>query len=422
MSRKRDREEDIQIKVAVGQPIDAESLMLRPFSSVARALPSDAQQWDVSGLLQDGQPFSRETVQCWLSCIYSSLHGPAELSAEDCQQLSTAKGLQQVLAFAHAVGSPLAVLAAACSQLDNLKFVVQLPAQTIELQLRDGPHRFGVNDEDSKQLRRATLRTCQADHCGSPCVSEAECHEVRQQVAQQVGLLLHMAHVVQLQALTQALHSFVLWNTRKQSSLLWGVLQLVFTDAVLAAAVGSTTQTAAYINSVLARPFSVMETRTGEPSLLKPLGTIEATDDGQLEFEAQLLQDVAGSKAGDTVSVLLDLFDPDGGYMNISIDDHTPVGLSAQLLVGHTTLSQDFAGMMSSNMGQSLSLYVGYECVCHVHAVDVQASHLLLCVCEWPPRPLLGNHLIAAALGLVHPAIRALVAEYHPVVTSSLYY
>jgi hypothetical protein len=325
--------------------------MLRPFSSVARALPSDAKQWDVSGLLLDGEPFSRETVQCWLSCIYSSLHGPAELSSEDCQQLSTATGLRQVLAFAHAVGSPQALLTAACSQLDNLKFSVQLPAQTIELQMRDGPHLFDRVGDDF-QLSRVCIESSEADCKGSPCTGDGQRREVQQQVAQQLGSLLHMAHVTQLQPLIQALHSFVLWNTRKKISLLWGVMQLVFSDAVLAAAVGSSCLTDGYMNSVLTQPINVTGT-SGQLSMLKPLGTIEADEDGTLDFDAQLLQDVAGSKAGDTVSVTLDLFHGEGGYMNLCVGDQMAVELPVQLLMGHTTTSPDFAGLMSSNTGQS---------------------------------------------------------------------
>lgn len=59
MARKRDREEgeaaDMVIKVAEGEPLAAPSFLLRTFSSVARVLPSDAEQWDVSGLLHDSQ-------------------------------------------------------------------------------------------------------------------------------------------------------------------------------------------------------------------------------------------------------------------------------------------------------------------------------------------------------------------------------
>jgi hypothetical protein len=85
---------------------------------------------------------------------------------------------------------------------------------------------------------------------------------------------------------------------------------------------------------------------------LKPLSTFEADENGGLDFDAQLLQDLAGSKAGDTVSVELDLFNPEGGFMNLCVGNQTGVHLPVQLLMGHTTTSPDFAGLMSSNMGQ----------------------------------------------------------------------
>jgi hypothetical protein len=78
-SLKRRRETDLLIKVAAGEPLEAESLLLRSLSCAvsdsARGLPAAAEEWDVSGLLLDGQPFTRETVSCWLSCAYSAIHG-----------------------------------------------------------------------------------------------------------------------------------------------------------------------------------------------------------------------------------------------------------------------------------------------------------------------------------------------------------
>jgi hypothetical protein len=94
---KRAREdEDIQIKVAAGEPMSAESFVLRALSSCARALPADAAEWDVSGLLHDDQPFSRETVSCWLQCCYNSNYG-AELDSDSISLLGTVTGLAQVL-------------------------------------------------------------------------------------------------------------------------------------------------------------------------------------------------------------------------------------------------------------------------------------------------------------------------------------
>jgi hypothetical protein len=54
----------MHIKVAAGQHLEAESFVLRSFSVCARNLPAAAEEWDVSGLLIDGQPFSlAETTQ-----------------------------------------------------------------------------------------------------------------------------------------------------------------------------------------------------------------------------------------------------------------------------------------------------------------------------------------------------------------------
>ena len=47
-------------------------------------------------------------------------------------------GLTQVLAFADAVGSFDGICKAACSQLQRLQFVVQLPEQVLELLLPTG--------------------------------------------------------------------------------------------------------------------------------------------------------------------------------------------------------------------------------------------------------------------------------------------
>jgi hypothetical protein len=90
-----------------------------------------------------------------------------------------------------------------------------------------------------------------------------------------------------------------------------GVLGLVVTDAVLSAALGSSTLTKeAYINSMLTQPYAVGDRNDGAPRLLKPLSVSEFTvdkADGQLEFVAELLRDVAGTRAGSLVSVKLDL-------------------------------------------------------------------------------------------------------------------
>jgi hypothetical protein len=131
----RSCETDMLIKVASGEPLQAESSVLRSCCESARGLPTAAEEWDASGLLLDGQPFSRETVSCWLSCAQGLLHGSEQLCADDIQQLSSVTGLTQVLAFADAVGSCVGLCRTACSQVHQLKFVLQLPEQELKLPL-----------------------------------------------------------------------------------------------------------------------------------------------------------------------------------------------------------------------------------------------------------------------------------------------
>ena len=91
-SRAGSQDDDFRVKTAEGAPIPAKSFLVRTFSSCAEQLPAGADEWDVSGFLSDGEPFSRETVTCWLSCVYSILNGAAELDTEEQVLLSSARG------------------------------------------------------------------------------------------------------------------------------------------------------------------------------------------------------------------------------------------------------------------------------------------------------------------------------------------
>jgi hypothetical protein len=95
--------------------------------------------------------------------------------------------------------------------------------------------------------------------------------EVVQQVAQQLSLLLQMAHVLHLQALLDVLHSFIQRNVLPGTSyLLTGSTGLVFTDAVLDAALGSSTLSKeAYVSSVMSQPCSLAPGDMRHSSLLK---------------------------------------------------------------------------------------------------------------------------------------------------------
>ena len=304
-SHKRAREdEDIQIKVAAGESVAAESFVLRALSSCARALPADAADWDVSGLLIDGQPYSRAVVSCWVQCCNS--HNYVEdLDTDSINQLSTVIGLTQVLAFADAVGSYAGVFKAACSQLERLQIVVQLPEQMLELPMIGFSYAFDDKQVSQMQLRKPT-------QVGAPLSSQEQCLDMKRQVAKQLSALLQLAHVLRLQPLLSVLHQFLLANAGVPGGamVLGGVTGLVFSDAVLEAALGSSTfSKEAYVNSVLSQPCSLLPCQSGSSSLLKPVGvpTYDA-ESKALKFDAQLLADFMGGKAGAAVKVELDLF------------------------------------------------------------------------------------------------------------------
>ena len=333
-SRKRSRdEEDVQIRTAAGEPLAADSFVLRALSTCARALPADAAVWDVSGLLYDGQPFTRETVACWLQCCCSSIHGTAELDCDSISMISTVTGLAQVLAFAHAVGSFVGMLQAACSQLQQLKVVLQLPEQVLELPVASYMYVFGI--KTANRLVRFNIQ--ETGYCGATLATVEQRSHVQQQVAKQLAALLQLAHVLHLQPLLNLLHQFLMLNADmpRETGLLSGVMGLVFSDAVFEAALGSSTLSKeAYVSSVLSQPCSLSP--IGDSSLLKPVGvpTYKA-DTKVLVFDAELRQDFVGAKAGVKVKVTLDLFGAGQARLDLQTGEGpTFVDLPARLLLG----------------------------------------------------------------------------------------
>ena len=127
----------------------------------------------------------------------------------------------------------------------------------------------------------------------------------------------------------------------------WHWLSVVFSDAVLEAALGSSSfSKEAYINSVLSAPGNLAPGADGYGGLFKPVGTPKYSGRfDTLEFDAELLRDFAGGRADDTVKVTLALFSNwwAGGSANGWIRLEVPASgvrstltLPAQLLVGST--------------------------------------------------------------------------------------
>jgi hypothetical protein len=251
------------------------------------------------------------------------------------------EGLAQVLAFADAVGSCAGLCKALCSQVPRLQFVIQLPEQVLELPVAG--YTYGWSPENDRQLLQCSVH--KRAKVGDPVASPEQQQDVQQQVAKQTAALLRLAHLLRLKQLLDVLHQFLLLNARPPGGacLLSGVAGLVFSDRVLKAALGSSTLSKkAYISSVMSQPCSLTPDKLGYSSLLKPVGPRSYdTDKDVLEFDAQLLGEFAGGRAGDAVRVKLDLFGATGypgGVIELKpiAECSTCVVLPVQLLLGRT--------------------------------------------------------------------------------------
>jgi hypothetical protein len=365
--RCREEEQDMVVKLAEGEPLPVDGLLLRMFSGVARGLPADAVEWDVSGLrYNEDKNFSRSAVSTWLNCARYVLHGPDELGDEDTALLRTAEGLHAVLSFAHAVDSPAGLLTAACSQLAQLKVVVQLPEQRVEVALSRQGALWLPGEGDGETFDDGDLPFYVASHqlaCESlqdretlaqPCVSWQQRHELQRAIARQVGACLHVAHLLQLQPLIDMLHRFIFWAAVVPvEGLLDGVLGLVFTDAVFETVVGSSMPSKeAYVESVLTIPGLAADLYEKGPGLLHRHGEMTVRDDKFVCWDAMLVRDFAGLPAHDSVRVELSLERDGTPFVNIkrAYRAESIVKLPARLVLGCHVDEQNWNAVMRGSM------------------------------------------------------------------------
>lgn len=278
----------------------------------------------------------------------------AELGAEDTEQLSTATGLHQVLCLAQAVGPSPGLLQAACSQLGALKIVVQHEDQTLQLPMAGGVLAW-LTPDTPQQSQLALVSPTNRTLVGR--IPLQQLRNVSREAAAQTGALLHIAHVLRLQPLIDALHTFVSSAATAPGSLLFGVLQLMFSDAVLDAVLGSSTISKyTYISSVLTQPCSFTPGLPGHLGLFKPAGPISLSEESNsIVFDAYLMGELMGASKGDRVHVELALFGGGGhpyGVLEFSSNSsllHVP----AQVLLGMPCSAADTAGfdlLMKSNL------------------------------------------------------------------------
>jgi hypothetical protein len=117
-------EPQLRIVLHTGDVLHAPVYGVKCMSACACNLPADAPEWDLSGLLVDGQPVSLSIVKAWLGAVYKQL-GDGQY-AEDLHATSrTVEGLYQLLRFADAVGSRQGVVQACLAHVDAL--IVHIP-------------------------------------------------------------------------------------------------------------------------------------------------------------------------------------------------------------------------------------------------------------------------------------------------------
>jgi hypothetical protein len=115
------------------QPLEVSVSLMRASSSCARGLPHDSSTWDLSNLLIDGHPVSRDTVTAWVNVVYTILEDkPFKMDTSPAESTSATR-LYQVLAFADAVGSSRGVVKACLAGLQQLVFEVKVGDKEVQL-------------------------------------------------------------------------------------------------------------------------------------------------------------------------------------------------------------------------------------------------------------------------------------------------
>jgi hypothetical protein len=193
---------------AAAAPLEADRQVVCLFSSVARGLP-EADEWDLSGLLVDGQPVSRATAVAWLNAAYQAAYAEdfdAQPPDEDAAR--SVKGLYQLLSFADAVDSTKPVLNACCAQLKQLKLHAQLRQQQLALDTDGAAYYFGA---DTQRLVRQPDTSTRGSYVEDDptAVTAEEQRAFKQQVAAQTEQLLWLAYKLQLQPLVLHMHHFI---------------------------------------------------------------------------------------------------------------------------------------------------------------------------------------------------------------------
>lgn len=202
----------------------------------------------------------------------------------------------QLLAFADAVGTSKGLLRVLCSGFQVLQAEVQGEAvYSLDLSAR---HTWYPNFKLYSSSGGAFVGPA------AKWSSQQERAAVEQQVVQQLEVLLYFAYKLQREGLQKQLRQAIVMNSSKKGSLLYNSTSGLASERVLAVTGSSTL---AFVNSLVMQPLSF---RSGEGSqqLLEP---VDLTGSHRLalrtNFDAKVLEDFMDYKAGDQVTIDLDL-------------------------------------------------------------------------------------------------------------------
>ncbi|WIA34147.1 hypothetical protein OEZ86_012511 [Tetradesmus obliquus] len=192
------------LDAAAAAPLVAAAYLVRMYSAVAMQLP-ETDEWDLSGLLLDGQPVSRDTVVAWLNAAYQNILYETYFEEQQDGPACSVDGLYKLLAFADAVDSTRPLMKACCTCLQHLQLYAQLGQQVIALQT-DGRAYACVN---GTVFERADILSAAHAYRPDPEVPAEQQDAFRQQVAAQTERLLWLSYKLQLEPLIQRLHAFL---------------------------------------------------------------------------------------------------------------------------------------------------------------------------------------------------------------------
>lgn len=292
----------LPIKISDSDRLEADRAVLSAFSSCARDLPDAAAEWDVSGLVLEGQQVQRSTVVAWLNLSYKSIHGaPYEDTpwADSLQSfVRSFTSLAQLLAFADAVGSSRGLLLALDKEAAPLAADVQLGERPVQLKSNESYFHH-------KGLRHLEFYPPYENHQRSISAgSDGEVEAAVQQLAQQVEPLLYLAYKLELENIQERVRAFIFNNSYSCASVLHGkaLLETVLSERVLATKAG-----AAASKQALASALSTLPVSLSDPDycnldgLLKPLAL--TSEQRAVKFTAECQRDFMAFTKGQQVEV-----------------------------------------------------------------------------------------------------------------------